>query len=255
MKVILTHDIDSIKKPFKHIWQRRERFTLKDLTLAALGIKNLYNNIEEIVALEDKYGFRSTFFVPVFLFNLNEILDILKKIQKDGWEVQLHYVHEPIQHQGLFKMQKMFFEKHLGKVKGVRSHMLIINKDILEMFRREGIIYDSSYRSETLGTFNPILINKNLVEIPVGLMDADIFGRLKLGEKQAWKYILWKIKRAEKNGAKYFTILFHQESYKMKGGKLYKKLVEYIAEKRIEVHRSIDVARNLREKRDLLHSK
>ncbi|MCS7365749.1 MAG: hypothetical protein NDF54_09965, partial [archaeon GB-1867-035] len=163
MKIILTHDIDSIKKPFKHIWQRKERFTLKDLTLAALGIKNLYNNIEEIVALEDKYGFRSTFFVPVFLFNLNEIIDTLKKIQRDGWEVQLHYVHEPVQHQGLFKMQKIFFEQYLGKVKGVRSHMLIINKNILEMFRSEGIIYDSSYRSETLGTFDPILINENLV--------------------------------------------------------------------------------------------
>ena len=245
MKIILTHDIDSIKKPFKHIWQRRERFTLKDLTLAALGIKNLYNNIEEIVALEDKYGFRSTFFVPVFLFNLNEIIDTLKKIQRDGWEVQLHYVHEPVQHQGLFKMQKIFFEQYLGKVKGVRSHMLIINKNILEIFRSEGIIYDSSYRSETLGTFDPILINENLVEIPIGLMDADIFGRLKLGEKQAWKYILWKIKRAEENGVKYFTIIFHQESYKMKGGRLYKKAVKYFAEKGFKVERSIDSVNNL----------
>jgi len=242
MKVILTHDIDSISKPFKHIWARRRRFSIKDLFLAAFRLKNIYNNIEDVIAIEDKYGFRSTFFVPTTLFNLFDIIDILKRIIKEGWEVQLHYVYESIQPEGLFRMQKNFFEKNLGKVLGVRTHMLIINEALIKLFKNEGLIYDSSYRIETARRYDPFFIDENFVEIPIGIMDADLFGRLKLNEKDAWKYILWKIRKAEEENAEYFTILFHQESYRMKGGRLYKDLLKFIAERGYESMRCIDTA-------------
>ena len=90
-------------------------------------------------------------------------------------------------------------------------------------------------------------MKEEIYEIPIGLMDADIFGRLKLGENEGWRYILWKMGLAEKNGAKYFTILFHQESYKMRGGRLYRRLLEYISERGIETEICIEVINNLRE--------
>jgi len=235
MNIILTHDIDSIRKPFRHIWQRRKRFRIRDIVLSALGLKNLYNNIEEIISLEDRYGYRSVFFVPVFLFNIGEIIDIIKYIRKQGWEVQLHYVHESNQYLGLFRMQKEYFEKEIGPVEGVRVHMLILNNDILTMFQKEGIKYDSTLRAETANTYDPFPIMEKLLEIPIGVMDADIFGRLKLSEKEALKYVLWKMERAESEGAHVFTILFHQESYSMKGGRIYKKIMEYISSKEYNV--------------------
>ena len=231
MNIILTHDIDSIRKPFSHIWQRRNRFNVRDLFLSALGLKNLYNNIEEIISLEDRYDYRSVFFVPVFLFNIEEIIDIIKYIKKQGWEVQLHYVHEPNQYLGLFRMQKEYFEKEIGPVEGVRVHMLILNNNILTMFQKEGIKYDSSLRAETANTYDPFLIMEKLLEIPIGVMDADIFGRLKLSEETALKYVLWKLEKAKSKGAHNFTILFHQESYSMKGGRIYRDIVKHLSAK------------------------
>lgn len=235
MKIVLTHDVDSISKPFKHIWERRERFLTKDLILAFLGIKNLYNNIEDIIALEDSYGYRSTFFVPVFLFEMNEeIIDIFKSVEKDGWEVQLHFVYEPNQFRGLFRMQKEFFEETFGKVRGVRAHMLIFNNEVLEVLIKEGILYDSTLRSETVGTFDPLLLREKILEIPIGIMDADLFGRFKFRENQALKYLLRKVDKARQFGSKYFTILFHQESYSMKGGRIYKQLIKMFSKENIK---------------------
>jgi len=241
INIILTHDVDSIRKPFKHIWQRRRRFRIWDLLLTATGIKNLYNNIEEIVRLEDAYNFRSVFFIPVFLFNVEEIIDILRSIRKNKWEVQLHYVYEPNQYLGLFRMQKEFFEKEIGRVEGVRVHKLIINDAILDMFQKEGIKYDTTFRVETTGTYDPFLVRKGLLEIPIAVMDADLFGRLRLSEQQALKYILWKIRQAEQKGAKYFTILFHQESFMMKGGRIYREILKHISSKGYEVKLPKDI--------------
>lgn len=241
MNIILTHDIDSIKKPIRHIWRRRNRYRMRDLIPALIGLKNLYNNIEKIVSLEDKYNFRSIFFTPVFLFNVGDIIDILKDIKKQGWNIQLHYVYEPIQTLGLFRMQKLFFERELGIVEGVRTHMLIINDALLDMFQQEGIKYDSTLRMETAGTFDPYMVREKLVEIPIAVMDADLFGRMRLNEEQAFKFILWKMRYAEQRGAKYFTILFHQESFMMKGGRIYERIIRYISTKGYNVKLPKDI--------------
>jgi len=245
MKIILTHDADSIKKSFKHIWQRRDRFSGGDILLSALKARNLYNNIEDIVALEDSHGFHSTFFIPTFLFDIDEIVDSLKSIKKSGWEVQLHYVNEPTQPYGLFQVQKEYFEHRLGSLEGVRTHNLVGNNEILEMFRKAGIIYDSSYRRETVGTYDLYKIKGQLIEIPIGVMDTDVFGRLMLKEKEASKYILWKIREAMERKAEYFSVLFHQESYRMKGGRLYRELVDYLDRKVFQVVRCVDAVKEM----------
>jgi len=246
MKIVLTHDADSIRKSFKHIWQRRDRFSGGDILLSALRARNLYNNIEDIVALEDSHGFHSTFFIPAFLFDVDEIVDTLKSIKKSGWEVQLHYVHAPTQAYGLFQIQKEYFEHRFGSLEGVRSHNLVAKEQTLQMFRKKGIIYDSSYRRETVSTFDLYKVKGELVEIPIGAMDTDIFGRLMLNEEEASRYILWKIRKAKEEKAKHFVILFHQESYRMKGGRLYKELVEYLANKGYEAERCIDATKALK---------
>jgi peptidoglycan/xylan/chitin deacetylase (PgdA/CDA1 family) len=247
VKIILTHDADSICKPFKHIWRNRSRFSAEDIGLAAQGTKNLYNNLQDIVALEEKHGFHSTFFIPVFLFNIDEIIDTLKSIKNSGWEVQLHYVHGLIQPEGLFEMQKEFF-KHkleLGSLEGVRVHNLNVGNETLEMFRKGGLLYDSSYRKETVGTSDLYRVKGGLVEIPIGIMDTDVFGRLSLGsnEEAAWEYILSRIREAREKKAEHFCILFHQESYRMKGGRLYKDLMKHLRSEGYDVERCIDAVR------------
>jgi hypothetical protein len=242
MKIILTHDADSIHKPLEHILARRERFTPKDLKAAEKGTLNLYNNIEEIVQLEAELGFRSTFFIPSFLFNLYSLVDTLKTIQREGTELQLHYVHEDHpQYKGLFNIQKSFFKELLGAVRGVRCHNLWVTPPILDMFKGELVVYDSSYRSETVERMNPYALSNGLIEIPIGIMDTDLFGRLHLTENEAWKLILKDLDVAEAHRIAYYTLLFHQESFRMKGGRLYSKLLKHLAKEGYECIRCCDV--------------
>ncbi len=242
MKIVLTHDADSIHKPIEHILERRERFTEKDLKAAEKGTINLYNNIEDIVQLEAELGFRSTFFIPTFLFNLNTIVDTMKAIQREGTELQLHYGHEDHPRcTGLFRSQKSFFFDVIGPVHGVRCHNLWVTQPLLELFKEEWVLYDSSYRGETVRRVDPYRLDEGLIEIPIGIMDTDLFGRLHLTENEAWKFILKDLDAAKDHHVEYFTLLFHQESFRMKGGRLYSKLLKHLAEEGYECIRCCDV--------------
>ena len=205
---------------------------------------NLYNNIEEIVHLETELGFQSTFFIPSFLFNLYDIRDNLKAIRQEGTELQLHYVHEQHpQTKGLFAMQRTLFEELVGPVEGIRCHNLWITDDLLKLFHNEGIAYESSYRAETVGTLNPFHIHEALIEIPIGIMDTDLFGRFHFSEAEAWKYILKRIEQAKQEKNQFFTLLFHQESFRMKGGRLYADLLRHLADEGYECIRCCDASR------------
>ncbi len=242
MKIILTHDADSIHKPFGHILARRERFTDEDFKAAEKGTLNLYNNITDIVQLEAELDFRSTFFIPTFLFSLYSICDTLKTLQKEGTEIQLHYVHEDHpQFKGLFRMQKLLFSNLIGPVRGVRCHNLWVTQTLLDLFKDEWILYDSSYRGETVEQMNPYRLENGLIEIPIGIMDTDLFGRLHLTEKEAWKFILKDLDTAKEHHVEYYTFLFHQESFRMKGGRLYSKLLKHLAKEGYECIRCCDV--------------
>jgi peptidoglycan/xylan/chitin deacetylase (PgdA/CDA1 family) len=240
MKIVLTHDVDSIRKPLRHVLSVRKRFEKRDLALHLLGFKNLYNNIDELVSLEDKYGVRSTFFIPVDLFPISEIADTVRSVKAKGWEIALHFVTEGNQEEGFLFMKKEFLESLFGQVFGVRTHNLVINEALLSIFEKSGFKYDSSLRAETAKTYKPFKIRKNLVEIPIGVMDADLFGRLKMGEEEARKYILTRMEKARVEG--FFTVLFHQESFKMRGGRLYKEILRHIMDKGYKTACCIDAA-------------
>ena len=46
-----------------------------------------------------------------------------------------------------------------------------------------------------------------------------------------------------------FVVLFHQEAYRMKGGRLYKKFVEYISSQDYETQLCIDAAKSIKERK------
>jgi hypothetical protein len=70
-----------------HTLQYQKSFTENGLKTSETETQNRFNNIKEIVHLEADLGFQSTFFIPAFQFNLNEIRDTLKTIQKSGTEI------------------------------------------------------------------------------------------------------------------------------------------------------------------------
>jgi len=250
MLVGLSHDADSIRRSFKHVWKVRHRFTLKQIVSHALGIRNLYNNFVELMELEEKHGVRSTFFIPVVFFSLDELEDVLKELVKGGWEIGLHYVAEPIQRRALLRLEKTMLEEKIEHtVNGVRTHNLAVNKELLRLYAEEGFIYDSSYRMEEVGQSTPFMISSevSLTEVPIGVMDTDLFGRLHLSENKALRYVLHKLRTCKEAGEKAFTLLFHQESYSMKGGRIYSKILEEVVSS-TEAYKISELLDKLRER-------
>lgn len=241
MYAIVTHDVDSVKKPIKHVLKVRRRFKISDLVKHILHLTNLYNNIELVMDFEDQVGVRSTFFFPVLLFPLEEVLDEIFLLIKEGWEVGLHAVVERNQEDGIIKMQFDLLREFLKvSLKGVRSHYLIVNNKILQLYASLGFTYDSSIRVESLGRWDPTPLSCGIIEIPIGVMDADLFGRLHLSEEKAWRYIMWKVQKAVNEGARAITFLFHQESFRMRGGRLYSRLLWWLHEKEFDIIKCID---------------
>ncbi len=231
MLIGLSHDADSIKKPLRHVLKVRKRFSRRQLIAHVLGLKNLYDNFRDIMAFEDDLGVRSTFFIPVVLFDVCEIEDTLRELLEGGWEVGLHFVVEGAQRAALVRMEKEWLEELLGReLEGVRSHGLVIDEDLMSDYARAGFTYDSSYRMEQVGRSTPFPHPSGLVEVPVGVMDADLFGRLHLSEEKALRYVLRKVEKASARGEEAFVLLFHQESFSMKGGRIYRRLVETLLE-------------------------
>lgn len=239
--IVLTHDADSVSKPMSHVLRIRSRFRLTDLIAHLLGLTNLYDNFHRIADIEDDVGAKSTFFIPVFLFPLDPVFDELKSLSDEGWEIGLHAVVERIQGDGLIRMQLNYLRDYLGfRPMGVRSHYLICDEWVLSLYANLGFRYDSSIRCETAGRYDPYLIRDSLLELPITLMDADLFGRLHLGEDSAWRFMEWKLKRAINSGSQFIVLLFHQESFRMKGGRLYSKLLWWLHEHEHEFLRCID---------------
>ena len=89
--VFLSHDVDWRKQgpKIEHILSRKDRF---DESVIQELPKNPYNNFQEYMELEEKFGIRSTFFFRTnyengnFLDYENEILDL----KNGGWEIGLH---------------------------------------------------------------------------------------------------------------------------------------------------------------------
>jgi len=195
--------------------------------------------------LEERHGVKSTWFLPAFLFPLELIEDELRGLVRGSWEVGLHAVSEVVQGRGLLRMQVEYFREFLGLApRGVRFHGLVYRTDLLDQLASMGFVYDSSARVEEVG-LKHFQVVPGVVELPLYLMDADVFGRLRLSEDRAWKYITWKLERAEKLGAEFVVVLFHQESFRMKGGRLYSRLVEWVLDKGWEALTCSEAVRRL----------
>ena len=245
--VCLTHDVDSITRPLLHVLRRGGRFAPLDLLKHLAGLDNLYDNIRLIMDFEDDLDIRSTWFFPPFLLPLERVEDYVKDLVKGGWEVGLHAVAGGAQSSGLLKMQVEYMRDFLDlPLRGVRFHGLIYSRELLSQLASMGFIYDSSARVEEVG-YRPFRVAPGMVELPLYVMDADLFGRLKLSEDRAWRYILWKLGRVEEVGVEVVVVLFHQESFRMKGGRLYSRLAEWVLEKGWSALTCVEAVRRLGE--------
>jgi peptidoglycan/xylan/chitin deacetylase (PgdA/CDA1 family) len=171
--VCLTHDVD---RPYKTYQGPYYAVTDRDLSqLRSLFSSNRpYWQFEEIMALEEDLGVRSTFF---FLNERNlfrekplrewvhptnwklfagrydltddEIIDVIRKLDAGGWEIGLHGSYESYDDPDRLRTEKETLERVLGKpITGGRQHYLRLDRPrTWEIHRDIGMQYDASLGS------------------------------------------------------------------------------------------------------------
>ena len=233
--VFLSHDVDWRIQgpPTEHILQRKDRFDLK--IFEKTKPEELYRNIPEYMEIEEKYDIRSTFFFRTIYENGNVIdyEDDIKQLQKSNWEIGLHTDPQSINSIEMIKQEKEKLESIIkDKINGNRVHFLNYNSELPDKLERLGFLYDSSIRhSKDRIDEKDIGYSKinHLIEFPITIMDAYLFTYMKIKEEgiiPEFKKTLELSRTIAENNV--ITILWHDNVLKMKGGRMYNKILEFL---------------------------
>ena len=165
---VLSHDVDNITdkniyvfinrllKGIKIIKQRSLGKGLRQIMWIAkclLNGRNNYWNFDKYVDMENKYCFRSSFYIingekgrRGARYKLDKVKDILISLNHSGWEVGLHTNYNSYNSFEKINAEKNNIESIASiKVEGNRDHYLnFIIPDTWKLLRKSGIKYDST---------------------------------------------------------------------------------------------------------------
>lgn len=239
--VCITHDVDNVRRPMTHILRRANRFSFSDIVLALLGLRSLYNNIDFIADLEARHGFRSSFFFLSKNYDLSVLARTSRRLIESGWEVGLHGdlgTHDSAEamEDAVTRLSSAFGSRSVG----LREHFLQFDYGkTWEIAQSSGFIYDSTvgnrdrlgFRLGLCTPFHPpdsAWRQMKMVELPLVLMDTTLWGYLRRSESEGEKDFLSLLDQVDKvNGL--MTLLWHQESVRMKGGRIFSRLLAALA--------------------------
>jgi peptidoglycan/xylan/chitin deacetylase (PgdA/CDA1 family) len=259
--VCLTHDIDVVYlypskvsimyNAAKSLKQGQIKTALKMPFYKANKNWNPLCDFEDIMALEEKYDAKSSFYFLTldkgdldFNFKVEDLEREMGNIADKGWEVGLHGGHNAYNNLDEIEGKKMRLEKVLGKkVVGYRNHFLKFNvPDTWELLSKASFKYDTTFgyadcvgfRNGMCHPFKPFNLDTSkeidILEIPLTIMDGTLFDYMKLDFKEAWKVTKMLIDTVEKyNGV--ITILWHNTYMVGEMLKFYEKILKYCDEK------------------------
>jgi hypothetical protein len=252
--VCITHDVDNVRRPFRHILSVRQRFSWADLVMAALGLRSLYNNIALVARLERERGIHSSYFFLTSNYDLGSMAAQLTKLEREGWEVGLHGGVGTHNSPETMREDIARFAKALGHgPSGVREHLLQFDyAKTWQIMEEAGLVYDTTvgtrdslgFRTGLCVPFHPPAKDwtpMKLLEIPLVLMDTTLWGYLKLGEEaglERTRDLASLVSRTEG----LFTLLWHQESVRMKGGRIFPLVLDDLVKGGAWVARGDEVA-------------
>jgi len=234
LKVILTHDIDWPPEGpgLAHVLARKDRFDSSIIQKSVDEGFNPYNNIRRLMDIEDKLSVRSTFFfrpryddgTPV-----SSYADIMRELTQGGWEVGAH-LNDASSFQSI-KSERESIASAVGQhPAGCRVHYLRIAEGSHSFMSRAGFSYDSSlmFTKDRVDFRNSGCLKKDgLVVFPITIMDTYLFTYMKVPEEKI-KQIFEEAIRICK-GRTYMTVLWHDSSIMMKGGRMYGQVCQMLA--------------------------
>ncbi len=214
------------------------------------------------MALEDKYGFRSTFFFfglkhalsregRLYSFRNRRVRETIRRLDKNGWEIGLHAgYHRNLELESLSGQKKNLEDALNKKILGCRHHFLRVRfPKSWQLYEDAGFAYSSNmawggeyqgFRAGTSIPYKPIA-GRALIEIPFQLMDMACIEN-PVEYHQLFLNYLKKVKKV--NGC--LVIDFHQQYFdevESPGtNRAYRMILESLAEdKEIWVTPLIDV--------------
>jgi peptidoglycan/xylan/chitin deacetylase (PgdA/CDA1 family) len=259
--VLLSHDVDWGKSgpPISHILARKERFD--ENVIRNLDKANPYNNIPEMLELEEHYGLRSTFFFRTFVRNSeqppppydpNEYRSEIRSMLSGGWEVGLHSDFLSHNKLGRLEAEKKELEAVSGTdILGNRVHYTLESVELLRNLKKLGFKYDSSAKCNREAISEKDFgysSEGGVIVFPITIMEALLFQyRIAYGisseadVQKAVKRILDMCEKMDKR-PNIVTLIWHDSSLKMKYGRMYSEVLKYLVSRRqVQVKRGIDL--------------
>ncbi len=249
--IFLSHDVDwSFDGPTKeHILKRKDRFDAK--LFSNTPFKKLYHNFSEYMEIEEKFNVRSTFFFRTQYENgdYRDYQKDIKELVNGGWEIGLHTDPSSVKDIKKIKKEKENLEKlSNSKIFGNRVHYLSNDPQLQKKLSELDFIYDSSNRntkdtitSEDMGYRE---IDK-IIEFPVTIMDAYLFSYMDISEEKIISIIKKTLNSSRQLDLDFnvMTILWHDNVLKMKGGRKYPKILEFLStQDDVEMCKGVDLA-------------
>jgi len=235
LNIIMTHDIDWPRwgPGVDHILVRRSRFDEDVIVRVLRDGYNPYFGIPDLMDLEERFGVRSTFFFrPIYDdgSRVDQYWDVVWDLVRGGWEVGVHL--NSVESFDDVLMGKRFVEGVVGsEVVGCRVHYLRIRRSDYWKLRKAGFRYDSSlkYFKDRVDVRDMgYEVVDGVVVFPVTVMDAYLFTYMGVSEEGVVKVVAEAIEKARRSGKSFITILWHDSSIHMKGGRAYVNILEYI---------------------------
>jgi peptidoglycan/xylan/chitin deacetylase (PgdA/CDA1 family) len=209
--------------------------------------------------LEREFGVRSTFFFRTIYEGgyYKDYKDDIRTLVNGGWEVGLHT--DPFSINDLLKIQEEKIKLEVltkTTIKANRVHWLGFNGELPTRLQKLNFTYDSSIRnSKTIIDENEMgyyKYNNNLIEFPITLMDAYMFTYMKIKEDRIVSTFestlnygrnLSMYSNDIKRSFNVITVVWHDNVLKMKGGRMYKEILEYLtSQDDVKIFRGIDLA-------------
>ncbi len=256
LAVCLTHDVDNIERPWDHIEKVKDRFSAADLRKARKGLISLYDNIDLIREREGAEGFHSSFYLMSAEYPLEKVRASARRLDAKGWEVGLHGdfgTHDS--EEEMAKAVERLTDGIGVRPRGLREHYLRFDfAKSWKVMDGAGFDYDTTVgTNDRLGFklglalpfhppddgWKPLL----LLELPLSLMDTTLWGYLKKTEEEGLADVKASMEAVE--GVEgLFTLLWHQEAVRMRGGRVYWKVLRGLGRRKgIFVGSGADIAR------------
>ena len=234
--IFLSHDVDwRFEGPTKeHILKRKDRFDEK--LFENTPFNKLYHNFSEYMKIEEKFNAKSTFFFRTQYEN-GDYMDYKKDIKElinGGWEIGLHTDPSSVSDIKKIEEEKNYLEKLTNsKIVGNRVHYLSNDKELQKKLSELNFVYDSSIKKtknhykDDLGYF----IKDNIIEFPISIMDAYLFTHMQIKEEKIISIIKQTLDYSRKINSEFniVSILWHDNVLKMKGGRMYSKILEFLS--------------------------